>query len=149
MIKGDMVPGAPHAARWLRAAPRRSLPAPVLERIAGAAFPHCRIVEIQPLAGGLRNANFLLRVDATPEPMVLRIYEHDASLCQKEVDLLSLLRGPVPLAEVVHAEPRGLEDLPPFALIRYVEGIGFWDLQRSGDTEAIAQAAYSAGETLA
>src|SRR5258705_3333715 len=120
-----MVPGAPHAARWFRSAPRRSLPAPVLERIAGAAFPYCRIIEVQPLAGGLRNANFKLRVDATPHPMVLRIYEHDPSLCQKEIDLLGLLRGSVPLPEVIHAEPRGLEELPPFALMGYVEGTSF------------------------
>src|SRR6266404_2812180 len=122
MIEGDMLPGAPLEARWHRAAPRRTLPPPVLERIAGTAFPHCRIIEIQPLTGGLRNANFKLRVDATPHPIVLRIYEHDASLCQKEVDLLGLLRGSVPLAEVIHAEPRGIERLPPFAMMRYVEG---------------------------
>src|SRR5437016_11570 len=119
MIKGDMVPGAPLEARWLRAAPRRSLPARVLERIAGARFPHCRIIEIQPLDGGLRNANFQVRVDATPHPMVLRVYEHDGSLCQKEVDLLGLLRGSVPLPELIHAEPRGLKELPPFILMRF------------------------------
>jgi hypothetical protein len=28
----------------------------------------------------LRNANFMLRLDGQPEPVVLRIYEHDASL---------------------------------------------------------------------
>ena len=43
----------------------------------------------------------------------------------------------------------GLEELPPFILMRFVEGTSFRDLKRSGDTAAIAQAAYSAGETLA
>jgi aminoglycoside phosphotransferase (APT) family kinase protein len=107
------------------------------------------VVEIQPLTEGLRNANFKLRLDSTPESIVLRIYEHDASLCQKEVDLLRLVGGSVPVPEVLYAEPRGYPDLPPFILTSYVAGISFRDLKRSGDTDAIAEAAYSAGETLA
>jgi len=42
-----------------------------------------------------------------------------------------------------------MEGLPPFTLARYVEGISFHELKTAGDTEAIAQAARSAGETLA
>jgi len=113
------------------------------------AFPRRRIGAIEPLAGGLRNANFRIRFDALSESIVLRIYQHDASLCQKEIDLLRLVRGSVPVPEVLHAEPRGLDDLPPFLLQPYVEGIAFLDLHRSVDSRAIAQAAYSAGETLA
>ena len=144
-----MIPGAALEARWSRLEPRRTLSAPVLQRIVDTAFPRRRVVEIQPLAEGLRNANFKLRLDSTPESIVLRIYEHDASLCQKEVDLLRLVSGPVPVPEVLYAEPRGYPDLPPFILTRYVEGISFRDLKRSGDSDAIAGAAYSAGETLA
>jgi aminoglycoside phosphotransferase (APT) family kinase protein len=144
-----MIPGAALEARWSRLEPRRALPAPVLERIVDTAFPRRRVIEMQPLDQGLRNANFKLRLDSAPESMVLRIYEHDASLCRKEVDLLRLVGGSVPVPEVLYAEPRGCPDLPPFILTRYIEGISFLDLKRSGDTAAIAQAAYSAGETLA
>ena len=42
----------------------------------------------------------------------------------------------------------GARILPPFILTSYVEGISFRDLKRSGDTDAIPEAAYSAGETL-
>src|ERR1039458_4193682 len=90
---GSMVPGAPEQARWMRAEPRRSLPAPVLERIAHTASPGCRVLASEPLGDGLRNANFKLKLDPAPEPVVLRIYEHDASLCQKEVDLMRLVGG--------------------------------------------------------
>jgi aminoglycoside phosphotransferase (APT) family kinase protein len=106
-------------------------------------------MELQPFGDGLRNANFKLRLEGRPEPVVLRIYEQDASICQKELDLLRLAGGLVPVPEVIHAEPRGWEDLPPFMLARYVEGISLRDLRRSGDRGATAEAAYSAGETLA
>lgn len=144
-----MLPGAPHEARWIRSEPRRTLPAEILNRMVHTAFPRCRIIETQPLGDGLRNANFKLRLDGQPEPVVLRIYEHDASLCRKELDLLRLAGGAVPVPEVIHAEPYGLEDLPPFTLARYVEGISLRDLRRSGDAGATAEAAYSAGEALA
>ena len=144
-----MIPGAPEQSRWVRAEPRRSLSTPALERIVHAAFPRCRVLSSEPLGDGKRNANFKLQLDPTPEPVVLRIYEHDASLCQKEVDLMRLVSTAVPVPEVIHAEPHGWEDLPPFTLARWVEGITFRDLKGSGDAEAIAEAAQAAGETLA
>jgi len=144
-----MLPGAPYEARWIRWEPRRTLAPEILERMVDTAFPRRGVVETQPLGDGLRNANFKLRLDGHPEPVVLRVYEHDASLCRKELDLLGLAGGLVPVPEVIHAEPYGLEDLPPFTLTRYIEGISLRDLKRSGDTGATAEAAYSAGETLA
>lgn len=144
-----MVSGAAYEARWVRPEPRRAVPAAVLERMLHAVFPHGRVAGIEPLTSGLRNANFKVRVVESPEPMVLRIYEHDASLCQKEVDLIRLVGRSAPVPEVIYAEPNGLEGIPPFAWMRCVEGISFHQLKRSGDGDAIAEAASSAGETLA
>ena len=144
-----MLPGAPHEARWIRWEPRRILAPETLDRMVRTAFPRSRVIAMQPLGGGARNANFKLRLDGPGEPVVLRIYQHDGSLCRKELDLLRLAGASVPVPEVIYAEPRGWEDLPPFTLTRYVEGIGLRDLGSSGDAGAMAEAAYSAGETLA
>jgi aminoglycoside phosphotransferase (APT) family kinase protein len=144
-----MIPAAAEEARWRRLEPRRHQNAAVLERIVGTAFPGRRLLTVEPLIDGIRNSNFKLHLNASPNSVVLRLCEHEASLCQKEVDLLRLVGGSVPVAELLHAEPRGWEDTPPFILTRYVEAISFRDLKRSGDTEGIAQAAYSVGETLA
>lgn len=144
-----MIPGASHEARWIRSEPRRSLPAPDLDCLLQHALGNCTVIEVQPLTAGLRNANFKVRLDARDGWIVVRIYEHDASLCQKEIDLLRVVGATVPVPEVIFAEPAGLDGLPPFLLMQYVEGISFHDLKRSGDHEAIAQAAFSVGETLA
>jgi aminoglycoside phosphotransferase (APT) family kinase protein len=125
------------------------LPTVLLNRIAEAAFPGRRVVSMEPLGDGLRNANFKLYLDPAREPVVLRIYEHDPSLCRKEADLWRLVSGSVPTPEVIYTEPHGWEDLPPFALLRWVEGITFRELKRTGDRDAIARAAYAAGEMLA
>ena len=144
-----MMAGAPHEARWTQPEPRRSLPAPLLERLVRVAFPHSQVVEALPLIDGLRNANFKIRLDSSAETAVLRIYEHDSSLCQKEMDLIRLVSRAVPVPEVIHADVNGLADTPPFALLRYVEGVSFREIKRHGDAASVGQAAYAAGETLA
>jgi len=117
--------------------------------MARTAFPRCRLADAQPLAGGLRNANFKLQLDSMAEAVVLRIYEHDGSLCQKEADLIRLIGRSVPVPELLHVEPSGAEDVPPFALMRYVEGITFRELKKGVDAAATAEAAYAVGQTLA
>jgi len=121
---------------------------PAVERAVRTVFPHARIAAAQPLAGGLRNTNFKVITDSH-DPIVLRFYKHDPALCQKEIDIIRRIRATVPVPEVLHAEPRGLDDLPPFTIARYIEGITFLELKRTGDRIAIAQAARAAGEVLA
>jgi aminoglycoside phosphotransferase (APT) family kinase protein len=89
------------------------------------------------------------RVDVSPNVIVLKLFEHDASLCQKEVDLMKLVGASVPVPELLHAEPHGLEDVPPFLLTGFVPGISFGNLLRQGDVDATAEAAHSAGTMLA
>jgi len=125
------------------------LPRSTLERMVQAAFPRVQVSDVESLHGGLRNTNLKLRIESLAGPIVLRVYRHDPMLCQKELDLLRMVARAVPVPEVIHAEPRGIEELPPFALMRFLEGIPFRELKRSGDAAAIAQAAFSAGETLA
>lgn len=121
----------------------------MLQEIINIALPGCCAVDAQPFADGLRNANFRVQIDSTPKFVVLRVYEHDASLCQKELDLLNLVGNSIPVAEVIHAEPSGMNHVPPFLVLSYVEGISFRELKRNGDTDSIAQAAVDLGRTLA
>jgi aminoglycoside phosphotransferase (APT) family kinase protein len=139
----------PREAHWAPGGPRRTIPPAALKRMVQTAFPQARILQAQPLTDGLRNSNFHVRLDRPSAPLVLRIYEHDVSICQKEADLLRLLRPALPVPEVLHAAPSGIDGYPPFALLRYVEGITFLTLKRSGERKAIEQAARSVGETLA
>jgi len=143
------MPGAPQEARWHRPEPRRSVAPELLGRIFGEAFPQRRVLSAAPLAGGLRNANFKVALDGSPGTVVLRLYEHDASICRKEADILRRLAGVVPVPQLYQVKEGVSEELPPFALMQYVDGITFHELKNRRDREAIAQAARSAGETLA
>jgi fructokinase len=144
-----MISGAHEQARWMRPEPRGAFATETVERMIHTALPRSRVLKAQPLAGGLRNACFKVHLNRPPTSLVLRIYRHDASLCQKEVDLIRVVGDSVPVPQIIHAEPGARDGLPPFLLSRYVDGISFRELARSGDRDAIAQAACSAGEALA
>jgi len=117
-----MLPGTPHEARWVRCEPRRTLPRKRWIGMVHTAFPRCRVTGIQPLGDGLRNANFKLRLEGQPSRVVLRIYEQRCLAVPQGIGPASAGRQLGTVPEVIHAEPHGLEDLPPFTLARYVEG---------------------------
>jgi fructokinase len=118
-------------------------------RLVAPVFPGTRVVGIEPLTGGLRNSNFKIHLNSREKPLVLRFYEKDPSVCRKEVALLGLVRPTVPVPEVLHAEPEGIDGSGPYVLIEYVEGVAFRELKKSGKLDALREAARSVGEALA
>ena len=144
-----MIPGTPEEARWIRPEPRRTISISLAEQMIHRAFPRAAVTRVEALTEGLRNANFRLWLNSENKSIVLRIYEHDHSLCQKEVDLLRSVRGEIPVPEVLYANAQPRDEIPPFALLEYVEGISFRELKRVGGREAVGEASASAGETLA
>jgi aminoglycoside phosphotransferase (APT) family kinase protein len=119
------------------------------KRLLGAVFGASRVAQVELLSEGLSNFNYRVELDARSEVVVLRIYGRDPAACGKEVDLLRLLRETVPVPEVLHVYASGLGGIGPFIILRYVEGSSFRQLKKTHGPEAIAQAAYSIGETLA
>lgn len=115
----------------------------------GTAFPNARLADAQVLSGGLINTNIKIEFGSRQPPVVLRLYEGDTGVCLKETAVLSLVRSTVPVPEVIHVEPNGLNGSRPFCILEFVNGMTFQQLKRTGDLEAIHQAAASAGKTLA
>jgi aminoglycoside phosphotransferase (APT) family kinase protein len=144
-----MALGSPLEARWARPEPRSALLKDQVSSITNIAFPGRRVAGVQPLIEGLRNANFKVHLDSPAECVVVRLYEHDPSLCGKEIDLLRLLGPLIPVHQVTFAQPGGLEDVPPFVALRFIEGVTLRELKRTGETGAVAQAAFASGKILA
>ena len=117
--------------------------------LVAKAFPQACILECSQLTGGLVNSNFKLRLDSPKLTLVLRIYQRDPAACAREIGLLQLLRGTVPVPDVFYAEPLGTATDRPFALLSYIDGITFQQLKRSGDIAGIQKSAYDVGKILA
>lgn len=126
-------------------------------RLIARAFPRRSVEGFEELSGGLCNTNLKVHFASTYKPVVLRIYRRRPSACAKEVALLRMLRPQVPVPEVFHAqeslggsEAMGSEAIDgPFAILEYIEGLTFQQLKRTKDLQAIQEASYSVGQTLA
>lgn len=112
------------------------------------AFPLRSVVSYEVLSGGLINTNLKVRFE-TGGSVVLRIYRDGSRTLEKEFALHRLVDEVVPVARFLSSAPHSSDEDPAFALLEYVEGITFQQLTNTGDREAISQAAYSAGKTLA
>jgi aminoglycoside phosphotransferase (APT) family kinase protein len=115
----------------------------------GTAFPNPRLAAVQVLSGGLINTNIKIEFSSRQPPVVLRFYQGDSGVCLKETAVLSLVHSTLPVPEVIHVEPNGINSSRPFCILEFVNGMTFQQLKRTGDLDAIHQAAASVGKTLA
>ena len=115
----------------------------------GAAFPNSTIAGAQLLSGGLINTNIKVEFSSGEPAVVLRFYERDAAVCLKETTLLCSVRPTVPVPEVIHVEPNGIDGSRPFCVLEFVNGLTFQELKRTNAPDAMHQAAASVGKTLA
>lgn len=113
------------------------------------AFPNSNVAEAQVLSGGLINTNIKIEFSSRRPPVVLRLYRGDAGVCLKETAILRLVHSTLPVPEVIHVEPDGINGSPPFCILQFVKGLTFQQLKQTRNLEAIRQAAASVGETLA
>jgi fructokinase len=111
-------------------------------------YPELCVLSVTPLCGGLINTNLKVEFDRAPA-VVLRIYRDGAAVCRKEVAVLNLLSGVVPVPHVLHSQPDGAGRFGAFAVLEYVEGITFQQLKQTADVAAINDAATSVGAVLA
>jgi aminoglycoside phosphotransferase (APT) family kinase protein len=125
-----------------------AVPSALISRLARTVSPR-RVTRAERLSGGLSNSGFKIQLEGSDEPIVLRIYDRDRAACRKELDVLRLVRATVPVPDVIHAEPTGLEAGRPFAFLKYVHGMTFRELKATRDERAIQQASYAVGATLA
>ncbi|HEX6730780.1 MAG TPA: aminoglycoside phosphotransferase family protein, partial [Pyrinomonadaceae bacterium] len=126
-----------------------SLGPPEVRRLLYAIFPGRSIERTEPLSGGLINTNLKITFSSGELPVVLRLYRRDPTVCLQEVETLRLVGRTVPVPEVLHTEPDGVEGSGPFSVLRFVEGRTFQELKRTNNLEGINEAAASVGQTLA
>jgi len=106
------------------------------------------VVDAEPLAGGIMNWNYRIRLSGSAERFVLRFYDRAPAACAREMRVLDLVRGDVPVPAVLHARPTAAGAYPPFCVLEFIDGISLRELRRRGDVNAVAEAAYDAGRLL-
>ncbi|PYT26630.1 MAG: hypothetical protein DMG57_21095 [Acidobacteria bacterium] len=93
--------------------------AQILER----AMPTHVLTSFELLNGGASNLSYQVRFDGMESPFVLRVYTRDPPACQKEVDILNFISRQLPVPDPIYADPKGEDDVGPYLLYRYAEGM--------------------------
>ena len=120
-----------------------------LKQILSIVFANRSVTDVQLLTGGLINTNLKIDFVNSKESVVIRFYRDGADVCRKECALHGLVASKVRVPRILESFPDGVEDGPAFIVSEFVRGISFHDLKRTNNLDAIAQAAYSVGQTLA
>jgi aminoglycoside phosphotransferase (APT) family kinase protein len=135
---------------WQVVSPPPVLRLPVADTLLESWRDGRSIVEVEPLAGGIMNWNYRVRLSGSAERFVLRFYDRMPESCAKEVRVLSMVRDDVPVPRVLFAEsaPRGSAGFPPFCVLEFIDGISLRELRRRGEAVGVAEASYDAGRLL-
>jgi len=131
---------------WQRRFPFLELSPTEIEALIQPFAGGARVLEAEPLSGGLRNTNYRLRLSTRSEPVVLRVFSADPSACRREAALARLVGARVPVASVLHSEP----DAPtPWNIVSWIDGERFAHLLKHASAEDVDAMARAAGRVLA
>ena len=120
-----------------------------IERLLGRSLPGYALMSFARLDGGKTNHNYLLRFADRNQAMVLRIYARGRAACEKELSLWRLTRPVLPVPEIEDVQPEGFEQIGPYVIYHFAEGVTFQDIKRAGNAEDMAGAAHAIGSALA
>ena len=121
----------------------------LVRRLVSTALPHQQVSHAELLSGGRINTNLKLTFSTGEPPAILRLHTKGPAACQKETQVIELIKSTVPVPQILYVDSHGFEGSGPFSIIEFVEGLTFQQLKRTGDLTAIRQAASSVGATLA
>jgi aminoglycoside phosphotransferase (APT) family kinase protein len=141
-------PNLAEKATWKVVSPPPHLPLESADALLTAWRGGRAVVEAKPLAGGIMNWNYRVRLSGSAEWFVLRFYDRTPASCAKEVRVLELVRGDVPVPTVVFAETGGAAGYPPFCILEFIDGISLRELRRRGNLNGVAEATADAGQML-
>ncbi len=114
-----------------------------------AVVPRARVLDVEPLSGGLSNINLRVDLDRPPARLLLRLYQRDPLQAGKECALATPLRAHgVPVAQPLHlAAPDGSGTR--VALFEWIEGQRLDRLAARLDPPALHRVAVGVGGALA
>jgi aminoglycoside phosphotransferase (APT) family kinase protein len=111
-------------------------------------FPGEGVEAAELLHGGFANANYKVLLSGREEPLIVRVYVRDAAAATREAAVMHLVRGDVPVPDVLHVES-GTDGLPPYAVLQWVEGVTLDRLLSELDPPSAMRATRAVGRVLA
>ena len=105
-----------------------------ISQILSSVFPKRQIRSLSFPEGGKTNSNVLVEFENCDEKFVLRQHLRGPDVCLKEVSVLQLLQGLVPVAEVIDFGTMKNQSHNTYLLYTYVPGQHFRKIRASGSS---------------
>ncbi len=97
----------------------------LVRRRVAQAFPHRHVSHAELLSGGRINTNLKINFSSDEPSVVLRLHRKGSAACEKEAQVIDLVRSTVPVPEILYVDSEGVEGSGPFSIIEFVEGLTF------------------------
>ena len=141
-------PNLADKATWKVLSPPPALSAGEADRLVAAWRGGRAVAEVEPLAGGIMNWNYRLRLTGSAERYVIRFHDRMPASCAKETRLLELVREDMPVPRVLFVGSDEAGGWPPFCVLEWIDGISLREVRRRGNERGVAQACHDAGRLL-
>ena len=127
--------------------PRRSS----VETLARKAFPRAEVSKLESIFGGLVNTNFKLELSGADgkRDVLLRYWQRDQHQAAKEIALLSLVSGRVPVPAILVSGSADPDFGLPYAFMQWIEGEPLETLAPRLDASRVFELGRNVGATLA
>src|SRR6185295_2085663 len=120
-----------------------------LAAMMAPAFPGRQLVAATPLAHGLANANYRVRLAGVAGDLVLRVYVYDPAVAGKERAVTRLVEATVPVPAFLHLDPVGAVGGRPYAILHWIEGVMLHEALTGAGPDDLRQLGGALGATLA
>lgn len=135
---------------WERTEPPAALRLEEIEELIHPAEGGRRVLSAVRLGEGFSNTNYKLELEGDCGPYVLRLYRKDPAIAEKELDIARLLKGKVPVPDMIHVDATCTRYTSPWALIEWKEGTLLRDVLKSkASPQRRQKAAEALGKVLA
>lgn len=130
---------------WEKTSACHQLPNKVVKQMTKILCPHETLISHVLIPGGCANLNVKIQFADHQHPYILRVYLRDKDACYREQKLGLLLKGSVPVPEVLQI---GELDNYRFSLTEFMPGIPLRNLLLGDQPHDIAAIMYDVGATL-
>jgi aminoglycoside phosphotransferase (APT) family kinase protein len=133
--------------RWTRTTPVVAIGEGETAELLRPALGEVSIAALETLSGGHSNTNIVVRLNAPPHAVVLRLYQRDPAQMRKEAAIARLVKERVPVPAYLHCGTRA--NGQSYTVVEWMDAAPLQPRVRGASDDALAIAGRDIGRALA
>ncbi len=134
--------------RWTRTTAELQLDAKAVARLMEPALPGATVTAFARAKGGLMNTNLQVHLSNRDQPVLLRLYQTDATQAGIEVAVTRMVAGRVPVPTLIHYSDDNPITGGAYAVMEWIEGERLENVAGTLGRDDLAQLGHALGQAL-